>query len=76
MLNELYFKATCAAMNAKQRFINFLRKEKGGSEIIAIVLVIAIVIVLAAIFWDKISEFFTNLWDSVTGKNPVDDIHK
>ena len=76
MLNELSIKAYCAMQNAKTRFTNFLRKEKGGSEIIAIVLVIAIVLALAAVFWDKISEFFSNLWDSVVGKNPIDDIDK
>lgn len=61
---------------AKIRFQNFLNEEKGGSEIIAMVLVIAIVLVLAAIFWDNISVFFNDLWDSVVGKNPIDDISK
>lgn len=76
MLNKLSIKAYCAMQNAKIRFTNFLRKERGGSEIIAVVLVIAIVLVLAAMFWDKISVFFGELWDSVIGKNPIDDISK
>ena len=46
MLNKLSIKAYCAMQNAKIRFTNFLRKERGGSEIIAVVLVIAIVLVL------------------------------
>lgn len=76
MLNELGIKAYCAMHNAKTRFTNFLKREKGGSEIIAIVLVIAVVLVLAAVFWDKISVFFGDLWEDVVGKSPIDDIDK
>lgn len=63
-----------AAQSVKARFRNFLRKEKGGSEIIAVVLVIAIVLVLGGIFWEQISAFFSDLWASVVGKNPIEDI--
>lgn len=76
MLNEFGIKAYCAMQSVKTRFTNFLKKEKGGSEIIAIVLVIAMVLVLAAVFWDKISAFFSELWEDVVGKNPIDDIDK
>ena len=60
--------------SGKQKIKNFMKSEKGGSEIIAIVLVIANVLVLGGIFWDYISDFFEKLWESVTKKNPVDDI--
>ncbi len=76
MMNNLSVMAYVAAQNAKTRFVNFMKKERGGAEIIAVVLVIAIVLVLAAVFWDKISEFFSDLWTSVVGKNPINDIDK
>lgn len=66
----------CALMTVKGKAVSFMKKERGGSEIIAIVLVIAVVLVLAGIFWDKISVFFEDLWNSVVGKNPIDDMHK
>lgn len=73
-MNVLGVKMYFAMQNAKARFIDFLKKEKGGSEIIAMVLVIAIVLVLAGVFWNEISEFFGNLMSSMLGKNPVDKI--
>ena len=75
MLDNLAIKARCTMVNAKTRFADFLKKEKGGSEIIAVVMVIAIVLVLAAVFWEGISKFFGDLWNSVTGKNPINDIN-
>lgn len=76
MLDKLVIMAYCSLMSMRQKFDDFMHEEKGGSEIIAMVLIIAIVLVLAGIFWDKISAFFESLWNSVVAKNPVDDIHK
>ena len=63
-------------LNAKMKIVDFLKREKGGSEIIAMVLIIAIVLVLAGIFWNKLYEFFNGLWDKVIGKDPTDTITK
>ena len=37
---------------------------------------IAIVLVMAGVFWDKISTFFGELMEGMLGKNPLDDISK
>lgn len=66
---ELYF-------SGRQKIKDFMKKEKGGSEIIAMVLIIAIVLVLAGIFWDKLKIFFDKLWGEVTGKDPTGTIKK
>lgn len=56
----------------KFKMMDFMKKEKGSAEIIGAVVVIAITLVLAGIFWDKLKEFFGTLWAQVTGKNTVD----
>lgn len=56
--------------HAKERFVDFAKKERGGSEIIAMVLVIAIVLVLAGVFWNKISGFFGELMGDMLSKKP------
>ena len=39
------------------------------------VLVIAIVLVLAGVFWTEISKFFGNLMGSMLGKDPMGNIN-
>lgn len=73
-MDSMVIKMQITMNNAKIRFTDFCKKEKGGSEIIAMVLVIAIVLVLAGVFWDRISAFFGELMDGMLGKNPLDEI--
>ena len=58
-------KLTLAYLNAQAKLSSFMKKEKGGSELIAVLIVIGIVIILAAIFWKQISGFFQGLIDKV-----------
>ena len=74
-MNELMIMMYCSLLNMKARFVNFMKEEKGGSEMIAMVLIIAIVLVLGGMFWDKISEFFDGLWSSAIGKDPMGNIN-
>lgn len=61
-------------LGTKCKIKDFMKKEKGSAEIIAMVLIIAIVLVLAGIFWNKLQTFFNTLWDKVVGKDPSDNI--
>lgn len=51
--------------SAKRFFNHLFREEKGGSEIIALIVIIAIVIALAFAFREQIGEVFAKLWEMV-----------
>lgn len=52
-------------------FSNFMddlkNDEAGVSSIVATVLLILIVVLLAAMFWDYISDWFDTTWQRITG---------
>lgn len=51
------------------KFIDGFKKDESGvSSIVATVLLILIVVLLAAIFWENISTWFTETWEKITGK--------
>ena len=48
------------------QIINGLKRDESGvSSIVATVLLILIVVLLAAMFWDNISKWFTDMWKSI-----------
>ena len=51
----------------KAQVAQFAHEETGGGEIIATVVVIAIVIMLGVAFSSQIAEFFNQLWGQATG---------
>jgi flagellin-like protein len=59
-------------IGAKIRFSNFVdnlkKDETGVSSIVATVLLILIVVLLAAVFWEKISGWFETMWTKITGQ--------
>ncbi len=63
-MNELMGKIRTKAFAAKRSFIKLMRNEKGDTNIIAIILILAIVIALAVIFKDKLTELFNKIWDN------------
>ena len=53
---------------AKGLLEDFAKEERGGAEIIAIILIIVVVIGLAAVFRDGIKEVVTNLMERIKGE--------
>lgn len=47
----------------------FKKDETGVSSIVATVLLILIVVLLAALFWGKISEWFNETWEKILGQS-------
>lgn len=51
---------------AKEAFKSFLEEERGDSHIIAVILVLVVVVGLAVLFRQKISDIVTKLWNKIT----------
>ena len=64
LANKLYFKG----LQAKAKMAALLKNERGEANIIAIILVLAIVIALAIIFKDSITKLFNRIWGSLFDK--------
>ena len=64
LLNSVYF--GCMSISAKAR--KFLKDEKGGAEIIATIILVAVVVLLALFFREQIGALVTNIWSSISGK--------
>lgn len=60
-------------IGAKIRMANFAdqfkKDETGVSSIVATVLLILIVVLLAALFRDKISQWFNDTWEKILGQS-------
>lgn len=52
-----------------EAFFNELREDESGvSAFVATILLILIVVLLCALFWTNIKEWFESTWTSITGK--------
>lgn len=46
----------------------YFRRENGAAEIIAVIVLVAIVIILAIAFREQIGEFLSNIWSAISGR--------
>jgi len=53
---------------------NLIHEEKGASEVIAMVILLAIAVILGFMFKSKIVALFGKLWDMVTGGSSGTDV--
>lgn len=63
LANKLYFKA----LAAKNKALKLLKNERGETNLIAIILILAVVIALVVIFKDYIGDIFEKIWKSIGG---------
>lgn len=61
LLNKIFFKG----LELKAKAINLVKNEDGETNIIAIILILAIVIALAIIFKSQLSSLFNKIWSSL-----------
>ncbi len=62
---------TCAKATVHGWFRRVFKEQAGGAEVIATLIIIAVVLVLALAFRDNISELVKSLWNNMlnTGEN-------
>lgn len=63
LVNKMCFKA----LAAKDKALNALRDEKGETNLVAIILILAVVIALVIIFKDYLVDLFDSIWTSIFG---------
>ena len=61
-INRAYVGAKIAVQSLVNRF---RKEEQGGAEVIATLIIIAVVLVLALAFRDKLSELVKSLWNGM-----------
>lgn len=64
LANKIYFKG----LALKAKVMELCKKENGETNIIAIILILAIVIALAIIFRNSLQSLFQKIWNSVFNK--------
>lgn len=70
LTNKLYFKA----LDAKNNALKLLKNEKGETNLVAIILILAVVIALVVIFRGQIEKILDKIWAAIGGD--VDDALK
>lgn len=64
-MDTLFIYGQIMAGRAKESVKNFWKQEKGGSEIVAVIVLIAIVMLLAVLFKDQLSDLVERIWNSI-----------
>ena len=67
-MNTLAVYGMIYADKFKSGMKNFLTKERGGSEIVATIILVAIVVLLAVAFRGELETLVSNIWDGVSEK--------
>ncbi len=67
-MQNLFDRMYIGFTNRVNRFVNsFKEDERGVSSFVATILLILIVVLLCAIFWEYISQWFETMWNKITG---------
>ena len=69
LLTNAYVKCSTALFSAKTNMKRFAREEKGGAEIIATIILVAIVVLLALFFREQIGNLVSSIWGGITGQS-------
>ncbi|BBF41449.1 hypothetical protein lbkm_0123 [Lachnospiraceae bacterium KM106-2] len=64
LVDNLYFKTTTFLKVQKERFFS---EERGGAEIIAVIVLVAVAVALGIAFKTEIKKFADSLWLGITG---------
>ena len=73
MFTSISASLTCAKIAVDGWFRRVFKEQAGGAEVIATLIIIAIVLSLALIFKDKLGELVKTLWNSMIKDGNVSD---
>ena len=76
MMDDVYIRMVCVKHAFKEKAKEILWNEEGGFGTIEAIILIAIVLVIGALFWDEITGFVTDLMKNVFGDGRADDFGK
>ncbi|MDR1158452.1 MAG: hypothetical protein LBK75_09175 [Oscillospiraceae bacterium] len=68
LLNGVLVRAKWTKDALLQKTKNFIHEERGGAEIIAVIILVAIVVLLAVAFRSQLGTLVKNIWSSISGK--------
>lgn len=68
MIRQINSKIVLAQIKAKHVLHELKNDSRGVSGIVAAVVLVLIAVLFAALFWDKLQEWFTNVWSTMTNK--------
>ena len=72
-IDELMLKAYVKSITAKENIKEYMNSEKGISDLVITILVLAIAVILIGVFWDKLSEWLNGIMDGIFGFKPSGD---
>ncbi len=72
MLKKLRQALIKAELKTKNAIYNFIKEEKGGTEIVAILLIIIVLIGVVVIFRNQLSELIVGFFDRITNDVKTD----
>jgi Flp pilus assembly pilin Flp len=62
---RIYIKAGSMHKKVKQAVTDFMHDEHGLSGVVVAIVLAAIAILAAVLFWEQLSDFITQLWDRI-----------
>ena len=68
MLTGAYAYGKLALKGISSKLRNFFNEEKGAAEIIATIVLVAIVVLLALFFREQIGNLVSSIWSAISGK--------
>lgn len=72
MITGINYAVRCAKNTVHGWFQRVFKEQAGGAEVIATLIIIAVVLVLALAFRDNLSELVKNLWNGATSVGEED----
>lgn len=73
-MSKLATKLYIKGLQAKEKMNKLWKNESGEANIIAIILVLAIVIALALIFKDRLTTLFNQIWGELFEEGELDSL--